>query len=118
MPQCSLCNDLKKRGEDDVRLAFDFIPSELEMSAEAKCTACIVILAGIRHSEDGWTLAENVTRIYVFALAKEGDSLSLELYFKDDRPKVVLEFYRREKKRLSSECLHVLAQILLGWLIL
>ncbi|TVY88520.1 hypothetical protein LAWI1_G007433 [Lachnellula willkommii] len=102
MSQCNLCNDLKKKSEDDVRLAFDFVPSELNRSAEAKCPACNVILAGILHSEDGWTFAEDVTHIYVFALAKEEDSLSLELYFRDDRPKVVLEFYRRERNGVLS----------------
>ncbi|KAH8782076.1 heterokaryon incompatibility protein-domain-containing protein [Hyaloscypha finlandica] len=102
MSQCNLCNNLKKKSEDDVRLAFDFVPSELDRSAEAKCPACDVILAGILHSEDGWTLAEDVTHIYVFGLAKEEDSLSLELYFRDDRPKVVLEFYRRERNGLLS----------------
>jgi len=114
MSQCNLCNNLKKKSEDDVRLAFDFVPSELDRSAEAKCPACDVILAGILHSEDGWTLAEDVTHIYVFGLAKEEDSLSLELYFRDDRPKVVLEFYRRERNGLLSECFHVPAQVFSG----
>jgi hypothetical protein len=103
-----------KKSEDDVRLAFDFVPSELDRSAEAKCPACNVILAGILHSEDGWTLAEDVTHIYVFGLAKKEDSLSLELYFRDDRPKVVLEFYRRERNGLLSECFHVPAQVFSG----
>ena len=100
--------------KDDVRLAFDFAPSELDKSAEAQCPACNVILAGILHSEDGWTLAEDVTHMYVFGLAKTKDSLSVELYFKDDRPKVVLEFYRRERNGLLSECFHVLAQVFSG----
>ncbi|TVY22392.1 hypothetical protein LHYA1_G008428 [Lachnellula hyalina] len=102
MSQCNLCNNLRKKSEDDVRLAFDFVPSELNRSAEAKCPACNVILAGILQSEDGWTLAGDITHIYVFALAKNEDSLSLELYFRDDRPKVVLEFYRRERNELLS----------------
>lgn len=114
MSQCNLCNNLKKKNEDDVRLAFDFVPSELDRSAEAKCPACNVILAGILHSEDGWTFAEDVTHIYVFGLAKKEDSLSLELYFRDDRPKVVLEFYRRERNGLLSKCFHVPAQVFSG----
>lgn len=107
MSQCNLCNNLKKKSGDDVRLALDFVPSELCKSAETQCPACNVILAGIQHSEDGWTLAEDVTRIYVFGLANKEDSLSLELYFKDDRPKVILEVYSRERNVLSSECFHI-----------
>jgi hypothetical protein len=114
MSQCNLCNNLKKKDEDDVRLAFDFVPSELDRSAEAKCLACNVILAGILHYEDGWTLAEDVTHIYVLGLANKEDSLSLELYFRDDRPKIVLEFYRRERDGFLSECFHVPAQVFLG----
>jgi hypothetical protein len=117
MSHCNLCNNLKKRSEDDIRLAFDFNPSELDRSAEAKCPACNVILAGILNSEDGWKLAEDVTHIYVFGLAKKEDSLSLELYFRDDRPKVVLELYRRERDGLLSECFHAPDQVFSGRLI-
>jgi hypothetical protein len=113
MSRCNLCNNLKKKNEDDVRLAFDFEASELRRSAEAKCPACQVILAGIQRSEDGWTLAEDVARTYVYGLANKEDSLSLEIYFRDDRPKVILEFYRREKNELLGECFYVPAQVLL-----
>jgi hypothetical protein len=107
MTQCRLCYNLKKKNEDDFRLAFDFAPSDLEKSAGAQCAVCKMILDGILHFEDAWDLSKDVSHIYVFGLSKEQDSLSLEVYFKDEQPKLVLELYRHEQLRSSSEWLKI-----------
>jgi len=103
MSQCNLCNNLKKKNEDDFRLAFDFVLSELVKSTKpAKCLACEVVLDGIlRFEENSWEFSKDVARVYAYGLAKQQDSLSLALYFRDDRPKLVLEFYHRPQEMLQ-----------------
>ena len=105
MSQCSLCNNLKKKDEDDFRLAFDFVPSELFVSAKlAQCLVCKVILDGIRRfQQDSWEFSTDITRVYAYGLTKQQDSLYLELYFRDDRPKLVLEFYHRPEEPSLSK---------------
>lgn len=98
MARCQLCNDQEKREEVDARLGFDFTPEELVRSAfEGGCNSCIVILEGIRQSETShWSLQRDVRRIYARCCGIRNelqDSLLLEIYFVDDRPKLELEFY-------------------------
>jgi hypothetical protein len=104
MTRCGLCYDLEKE-EDDVRLAFDFPPTQLLRSAKAqKCISCAFILEGVlRFEDESWSFDKDVTRAYVYGLGIENDSLSMELYFNDERPKLVLEFFHRDKWYQTSE---------------
>jgi hypothetical protein len=98
MARCNLCNDQEKKDEDDVRLAFDFTPDKLIQSASRRgCSSCTVILDGIRESEThSWSFEQHVRQVYARCRGthnQKSDSLSLEIYFKDDRPKLELEFF-------------------------
>jgi hypothetical protein len=98
MARCALCNDQERRDEVEARLAFDFTPHELLRSAfEQRCSSCIVILEGFRQSETkDWSFQHDVRRVYARCYGKRNyhsDSLLLEVYFTDDRPKLELEFY-------------------------
>lgn len=98
MARCSLCNDLEKRDEDDARLAFEFTPDELVNSAyEGKCDGCTVILEGLRQLEGrGCGLRTDVRKVYAKCYGRRKsytETLCLEIYFVDDRPKFELEFY-------------------------
>ncbi|KAF2245985.1 HET-domain-containing protein [Trematosphaeria pertusa] len=98
MEPCKLCNDQEKKHEDDARLAFDFTPEDLAKSAyERPCDSCMVILEGLRQSQTReWSFQRDVRRVYARCHSKRSnyaESLSLEIYFVDDRPKLELEFY-------------------------
>lgn len=98
MIRCALCNDQVKRDEDDERLAFDFTPSQLQRSAfDNGCESCLVILEGLRQSEGkDWRWYRDIRRVYARCLSKQGafqETLRLEIYFVDDRPKLELEYY-------------------------
>jgi hypothetical protein len=104
MIRCSLCNDLVKRDEDDARLAFDFTLQQLIDSAyHARCDSCLVILEGLRQSQTpDWSLQRDVRRVYARCNSKRGsfhDTLRLEVYYKDDRPKLELEYYSLQPHR-------------------
>jgi hypothetical protein len=59
-----------------------------------KCFACSFILEGILRFEDAsWSFIEDVSRFYLYALESESDSLTLEIYFHAEKPKLVLEFF-------------------------
>ncbi|CZR68732.1 uncharacterized protein PAC_18631 [Phialocephala subalpina] len=94
MDRCKLCNNLKKKDEDDVRAAFDFTPGQLVESASIKeCGSCMTILEGLLCFEDEtWSFEDDVRLVYATALGGNDETLSLELYFCDDRPKLLLEF--------------------------
>lgn len=98
MPPCPLCNSLTKKDEDDARLAFDFTPQMLIHSAYVEnCDTCLVILEGLRQSESqGWSFHRDIRRVYARCLSKRGkleDTLHLDVWFEDDRPRAELEFY-------------------------
>lgn len=98
MASCSICNNQEKKDDDDVRLAFDFTPGELIRSIhKAGCSACAIILAGLRGYESrSWAFEQDVRRVYAQCRSMrngKSDTLCLELYFKNDRPKVELEFF-------------------------
>ena len=108
-PKCKLCNELQKK-EWDARLALDFQPQELVDSAQVGgCCFCALILGAtsrfagaIRAQEPAsvspaQTLVDRVSRIYVYGLANPRDTLSLELYTKNDEPKRVLELFYPDK---------------------
>ncbi|CAO2655697.1 Nn.00g045000.m01.CDS01 [Neocucurbitaria sp. VM-36] len=98
MTRSALCNDQIKRDEDDARLAFDFTPEELQRSAfDEGCDSCLMILEGLRQSETpDWSLQRDIRRVYARCQYKRlnfQETLRLEVYFMDDRPKLELEFY-------------------------
>lgn len=98
MAPCGLCNDLEKRDNGDPRLAFDFTPEDIVQAAyEDACDSCTVILEGLRQSEtEEWSFQRHVRRVYARCHDKREastESLRLEIYFIDDRPKLELEFY-------------------------
>ena len=98
---CEICNDLDKRDEDDVCLAFEFTPDELARSAYGafggRCDSCIIILEAIRQFESpDRVFKRDVKKVYARCREKHRhgtESLSLELFFKDDQPKLLLELY-------------------------
>lgn len=94
MPPCNLCHSLIK-AIDAARLAIDFEPSELIQSVNSSgCQSCTLILTGVRSFQNlAWNFENDVTRVYVYGLSTSRDTLSAEIYYKDDRPKLVLEFY-------------------------
>jgi hypothetical protein len=97
MARCLVCYDLEKKDPDDPRLASEFVPNQLLAVSNNRnhCAACSFILEGIRHFEDEtWKFAKDVSRVYLYALASEDDSLTVEIYFHADRPKLVLEYFR------------------------
>ncbi|KAH7079529.1 heterokaryon incompatibility protein-domain-containing protein [Paraphoma chrysanthemicola] len=98
MSRCALCNDQVKRNEDDPRLAFDFTPEQLIQSAfDQTCDSCLVILEGLRQSETpDWSFRRDIRRVYARCRSTRGsiqDTLRLEVYYVDDRPKLELEYY-------------------------
>jgi hypothetical protein len=98
MTPCRLCNDQEKKNEDDVRLAFDFTPEELVKSVSKHgCSFCNILLEGIQRSQtQNWSFTEDVRRVYARCLGtldQKPESLRLEIYFVDDRPKIELEFF-------------------------
>lgn len=104
MIRCALCNDQVKRDEDDDRLGFDFTPTQLQRSAfEQRCESCLLILEGLRQSEgQDWRWYRDIRRVYAKCLGRRGtvqDTLRLEIYFVDDRPKLELEYYSLQPHR-------------------
>jgi hypothetical protein len=110
MVRCSLCNDLVKRDEEDARLAFDFTPRQLVRSAfDEGCESCLVILEGLWQSQtQHWSLQCDVRRVYARCNSRRGafqDTLRLEVYYEDDRPKLELEYYSLQPHRKLLACL-------------
>ncbi len=110
-PPCKLCHGLEKKKEDDARLALDFCPQELLNSVKrGKCSSCALILNAVTHfgeaawaqsrdsGSSAWSLVDDITRIYVYGLSTDRDTLSLELYPRKDEPKRILELFYPEHK--------------------
>jgi hypothetical protein len=95
---CALCNDQEKRDEGDVRLAFDFTPEELLHSArDGRCDSCLVILAGLQQATTLGlsSFEDDVRRVNARCRGQRHgrcDTLSLEVYFLDERPRLELEY--------------------------
>ena len=100
MARCDLCYDLRKKDVDDPRLAAEMTAEQLlNVEKISSCNICSFIVEGIRHFEDAsWSLKRDISRVYVYALSSRGDSLTVELYFRTDRSKLVLEFYHTNGK--------------------
>ncbi|KAK3902817.1 heterokaryon incompatibility protein-domain-containing protein [Staphylotrichum tortipilum] len=98
---CQLCNGLEKKDESDTRLAFDMEPAQLMSSARfSGCACCAVMLAAVEQFgvaawslPPSWDPADRVVRIYAYGLSSDRDTLSLELYLKDEGPKRTLELF-------------------------
>lgn len=43
--------------------------------------------------DDTWSFTATVSRVYGYRLATETDTLTLEVYFIDERPRMMLEFF-------------------------
>jgi hypothetical protein len=99
MAHCDLCNDQEKKSEEDARLGFDFIPEEIVRSAcERGCASSNAILQSVRRwgNNNDWSFEQHGRRVYARCrgLANQKvDTLSLELYFEDERPKLELELF-------------------------
>jgi hypothetical protein len=104
MFQCALCHDQVKQDEDGARLAFEFTPKQLVRSAFAQgCGSCLVILEGLRQSESpDWSFQRDIRKVYAICHDRLGsfrDTLRLQIYFIDDRPKLELEYYSLQPHR-------------------
>lgn len=124
VPPCELCNNLQKKDADDVRLGFDFTATELSVSAyEKRCPSCLVIMEAVLQSQklSKEALMRDVRRIYARCCGSRGvhrDTLALEVYFADDRPKLSLEIYSLQSHGTSLPfylevvgCIHVVLTI-------
>ncbi|KAF4459988.1 HET-domain-containing [Fusarium albosuccineum] len=100
MESCPLCNDLKKK-PSRARIAFDFPPDKL--TARATCAVCRVIYEAIRSMEDAtWRFSKDVSWVYATANVEKNETLCLEVYFKDDRPKYIFELFFRQGDHLED----------------
>src|SRR5690242_1257959 len=108
MERCAVCNDQEKKNEDDARLTFNVTPAVLSHSAFVnRCESCLVILEAFR--QGGQTLyqkgfqrfARTITARCCAQNNGRADTLVLETYFFDDRPKLELELYSVQPHRMS-----------------
>ncbi len=108
MERCAVCNDQEKRNEDDARLTFDVTPAILTHSAFVNgCESCLVILEGFR--QGGQTLYQKNFQLLARTITARcraqqdgcAETLILQTYFYDDRPKLELELYSIQAHRTS-----------------
>lgn len=91
-PPCSLCNNLEKWSPHDDRLALDFTYDVLSRNGETgACKSCALMLEATERFVS--SPAQAISRVYVYGLAANCNTLSVEIYFKDDRPKLILELF-------------------------
>lgn len=96
MSACGLCHGLAtKNSRNGTRLFLEFTPAELRQSALVDgCQTCAMILMGILlMQKTAWTFATDVSRVYGYGLSTQTDTLYFDLYFIQERPKLVLEFF-------------------------
>jgi hypothetical protein len=106
LASCSICNGLEKKDDSHVRLALDMEPAQLINSARiGGCPCCAVMLAAVEQFGEAawsnprerqplsWDLADRVARIYAYGLSSDRDTLSLEVYLKDEETKRTLELF-------------------------
>ncbi|KAF2122477.1 heterokaryon incompatibility protein-domain-containing protein [Lophiotrema nucula] len=126
MARCWLCNDLEKKDEDDVRLGFDFTPVELIRSVgEQGCASCTVILVGLRNAiGHNYLIEQDVRRVYARCRSmrnRKPTTLTLEVYFEKEYPKLELEFFSLQdeawKAIMPRTCMsgHPLSPEALAW---
>jgi hypothetical protein len=97
MKHCELCHDLVKRNDADERLAFEFTPEQINYFAFLDgCESCLVIFEGLRQSQSSQWSLKDVRVVLARCHDQRGsfqDTLRLEIFFIDDRPKLELEYY-------------------------
>jgi hypothetical protein len=105
---CNICNNLEKRQLREFlnvlqhRVAFDCTIAELQDASQA-CRYCRILLRGVQRclSEEKNSLS-SISRVYVCGPADDRPrTLSLEIYFEGDRPKLEIEFHSRDEKGMS-----------------
>lgn len=111
MTNCTLCHGLVKRSEDDARLAFEFTPEQINYVAFLEgCEPCLVILEGLRQSQSThWNLERDVKLVLARCYGKRGafrETLRLEIFFLDERPKLELEYYSLLPHRKLTKICH------------
>lgn len=107
MERCAVCNNQEKKNEDDARLTFNVTPAVLSHSAFVNgCESCLVILEGFRqggqtlYQRNFQLLARTITARCCAHNNGRADTLVLETYFYDDRPKLELELYSVQPHRM------------------
>ncbi|KAI1416501.1 HET-domain-containing protein [Hypoxylon sp. FL1857] len=95
MATCELCHALVINTRDSARLSLEFTPDELRESAVTKkCLSCAILLNGILlMQDDTWSFTANVSRVYGYGYPTGADTLTLEVYFNDGKPRFMLEFF-------------------------
>lgn len=106
---CQICHDLVKEKNNSPRLYLEFTPESLNQSAlEQRCRSCDFLMRGILlMQDDTWSFTATVSRVYGYGLATETDTLTLEVYFIDERPRMMLEFFRVDRDGDSISLFHV-----------
>lgn len=99
MPTCQLCHNLAKDENSGFRLWLEFTPDCLQQSVLVhQCQSCTILLDGISlMQDDTWSFTADVSKVYGYGLATESDTLTFEVYFIDNRPRVMLEFFHVEQ---------------------
>ncbi|KAI0967648.1 heterokaryon incompatibility protein-domain-containing protein [Xylaria arbuscula] len=90
---CKLCKNLVNGPSRQSRLWLEFTPQELCFSVHhSNCLSCAILLKGIilMQAED-WSFEHDVSRVY--GIASNRDTLALELYFYDERPRIIREYF-------------------------
>jgi hypothetical protein len=91
------------------RIAFDFTPEEL-LASSLRCSYCLLIFEGIRQFQrEIGDFVGSVSRIYACGPAHNVPrTLSLEIYFKEPRTKLEIEFHTQGDVGMSNEPLIML----------
>lgn len=110
---CQVCHDLVKAKNSGPRLYLEFTPESLNQSVlEQRCRSCDFLMRGILLMQDEtWSFTGTVSRVYGYGLATETDTLTLEVYFIDERPRMMLEFFcvNRDGESISQsqDCMKI-----------
>lgn len=110
---CQVCHDLVKEKNNAPRLYLEFTPESLNHSALVqRCRSCDFLMRGILlMQDDTWSFIANVSRVYGYGLATEMDTLTLEVYFIDERPRMMLEFFCVDRDGEFISLFQVLSEI-------
>ncbi|KAI8948208.1 hypothetical protein F4801DRAFT_604601 [Xylaria longipes] len=97
MPKCKLCKNLIKDANQLSRFWLECTPHELYQSAHNhNCLSCATLLEGTTLIQaDDWSFERDVSTVYGYGLASANDTLALEVYFKDGRPRILLGYFIR-----------------------
>lgn len=104
---CAVCNNFGKRMlrtyvlRPQSRFAFDFTAEEIiKTSSNSKCPYCCIVLQGIQQFEQHiGPFESSVARVYARGpFETKPHTLSLEIYFKDSRPKLEIEYLTRDMR--------------------